>query len=113
MRDALEGARQEIFTLGESIQEKETASRKREDELKEEISSKKSRIAELEAQLKFEKNRAAQALDVADGMSAAASGLGRLVHRLVDEDLMESLRHAKTERDRERNSRRPGALNRG
>lgn len=70
----------------------------------------KARIKQLEEDVKHEKRRASQALDVAANTSDAAGGIGRLLNRIVDNDVMETLRlasHKQREEARKRLRRSP------
>ena len=58
----------------------------------------KDKIRLLEEEVKHERRRATQALDVAESTSHASSGIGRLLHSIVDKDVMEELRISSQER---------------
>lgn len=69
-------------------------------------------VKRLEGEVKHERHRSTQALDVSQSASSAMAGIGRLLHVIVDNDVMESLRLAGSEqraeaRERVRH-RRPG-----
>lgn len=51
-----------------------------------------ARVKQLEEELKSERRRAHQALDVAERTSEAAGGIGRLLHVLVNNEVLEELR---------------------
>jgi hypothetical protein len=57
------------------------------------------RIKKLEEDVKHERRRASQALDVAESTSDAAGGIGRLLRTLVDDNVLEQLRLANAERE--------------
>lgn len=65
----------------------------------------KAKIKQLEDDLKYEKRRASQAMDVASLTSDAAGGIGRLLNRIVDNDVMETLRLAAHEQREEAKKR--------
>jgi len=78
----------------------------------EEKSDLKGQVEKLKEDLKYERNRASQALDVAANTSDAAGGIGRLLRSIVDNDVMETLRLASFEQRQEARERmrhrRPG-----
>lgn len=65
----------------------------------------KARVKELEEELRSERIRASKALSVAESTSDAAAGIGRLLHRIVDNDVMETLRLAGVEQRQEARER--------
>lgn len=58
-----------------------------------------AKIKQLEEDVKHERRRATQALDVAESTSDAAGGIGRLLRTLVDDNVMEQLRISHQERE--------------
>jgi hypothetical protein len=52
----------------------------------------RAKVKQLEEDVKHEKRRASQALDVSERTSEAASGIGRLLHVLVNNEVLEELR---------------------
>ncbi len=68
----------------------------------------KMRIQKLEEELKAEKRRASQAMDVASNASDAAGGIGRLLRSIVNHDVMETLRIQSTERRKQAPRGQPG-----
>jgi hypothetical protein len=72
----------------------------------------KEEIKRLQEEVKHERRRATQALDVAESTSDAAGGIGRLLRSMVDDNVLEQLRLAHHEREQKyRESmrhRRPG-----
>jgi hypothetical protein len=65
----------------------------------------KVQIDKLKEDLKYERNRASQALDVAASTSDAAGGIGRLLRSIVDNDVMETLRLASFDQRQEARER--------
>lgn len=65
----------------------------------------KGQVEKLKEDLKYERNRASQALDVAASTSDAAGGIGRLLRSIVDNDVMETLRLASFDQRQEARDR--------
>lgn len=66
----------------------------------------KAKIQKLEEEVKHERRRATQALDVAESTSDAAGGIGRLLRTIVDDNVLEQLRLANHEREQARKAGR-------
>lgn len=103
--EAVRGLEERLHGALDASSKSDEAHLKEKQAWKDERSELLSKVHRLEEEVKHEKRRATQALDVADRTSDAASGIGRLLHRIVDNDVMETLRLAAHEQREEARKR--------